>query len=60
MAAKAGDVVGSAVVSGLSKVTETVGLGRLVSESEANDAGGAGADAHSANACRRQRAARSA
>ena len=36
MAAKAGDVVGSAVVSGLSKVTETVGLGRLVSESEAN------------------------
>ena len=36
MAAKAGDVVGSAVVSGLSKVTETVGLGRLVSESDAN------------------------
>jgi hypothetical protein len=36
MAAKAGDVVGSAVISSLSKVTETVGLGRLVSESEAN------------------------
>lgn len=36
MASKAGDVVGSAVVTGLSKVTETIGLGRLVSESEAN------------------------
>ena len=32
IAAKASDVVGSAVVTGLSKVTETVGLGRLVSE----------------------------
>jgi TonB-like protein len=36
LTAKASDVMGSAVVSGLSKVTETVGLGRLVSESEAN------------------------
>jgi hypothetical protein len=36
MTAKASDVVGTAVITGLSKVTETVGLGRLVSESEAN------------------------
>ena len=32
IAAKASDVVGTAVVTGLSKVTETVGLGRLVTE----------------------------
>ena len=36
MAAKASDAVGTAVVTGLSKVTETVGLGRLVSDGDAN------------------------